>query len=229
MVGPGALNNIDNPLEKLVDFTEELWNEGKFINTMDGEHIFLTREKEQESIYASLRERNPLNTRSFFNLSSTSRILETSSTLLGSAPIFNSNTSINTTGSGRQVPSDWEIDFAKFSGTTVQYYFFFLLALGALLIFAKLLFRVEVDIHFAKLIVVTEFLARTSLINVNLGHLLYQFFDRVFNLDMWLMWDVTNEESYRGSLGGKLDEYSISMLTVNSSFLALSVYLVSLF
>jgi hypothetical protein len=46
------------------------------------------------------------------------------------------------------------------------------------------------------------------------------------NLDAWFMWDFTNEEKYRGSLGGKLDEYNISMLTLNSSFIAMAAYLV---
>lgn len=108
-----------------------------------------------------------------------------------------------------------------------QYYLFVLVCIGIILIFFKIFCRVDVDIHFAKLIVVSEFMAKTSLINVNLGHLLYQFFDRIYNLDMWLMWDVTDETTFRGSLGGKLDEYNISMLSLNSSFLAIACYLVS--
>lgn len=225
---PGVMNNIGNPLEEFADFSGELWNNGKFVQTLDGEHTYKTWEQEIDYLNAEYKERNRLSSTHVFSSQTIRlrRVLQGEAEASGPAPIFGTGNQINTTGAGRRVPTTGQVDFAKYSGEGAQYYLLGLLGIGILLMFVKLCFKVEVDIHFAKLIVVSEFLARTSLINVNLGHLLYQFFDRIFNLDMWFMWDVTNEEAYRGRLGGKLDQYNISMLTVNSSFLAMAAYLV---
>lgn len=112
-------------------------------------------------------------------------------------------------------------------GTITVWLLFLAFCFGILLIFTKFFKKVNVDNYFVKLVVVLEFLARSSLINIHFGHLLYQFFDRIFTFDMWFMWKIVDETGIRGRLGGRLDEYRVPLLVVNANILALAVYLAS--
>lgn len=112
-------------------------------------------------------------------------------------------------------------------GTITVWLLFLAFCFGILLIFTKFFKKVNVDNYFVKLVVVLEFLARSSLINIHFGHLLYQFFDRIFTFDMWFMWKIVDETGIRGRLGGRLDEYRVPLLVVNANILAMAVYLAS--
>jgi hypothetical protein len=112
-------------------------------------------------------------------------------------------------------------------GTIAVWILFLVFCAGIILVLTKFIKNVSIDNEFVKLIVVLEFLARSSLVNVNMGHLLYQFFDKLFSFDLWFMWNIASEKGIRGMLGGKLDEYKMPILMINSNLLALAIYLAS--
>lgn len=114
-------------------------------------------------------------------------------------------------------------------GTITVWLLFIIFCIGIILVSVKLFKNIDVDSQFVKLIVVLEFMARSSLINVNFGHLLFQFFDRIFSFDMWFMWKIIDERGIRGRLGGRLDEYKLPTLMINANMLALTFYLVRYF
>ena len=66
-----------------------------------------------------------------------------------------------------------------------------------------------------------------SLINVNFGHLLTIVFDRLIAFDLFFFKDVYSEVGKRKLLGGKLDDYRIPVLMINSSLIVTIIYMVN--
>lgn len=126
-----------------------------------------------------------------------------------------------------RVPRESKINFALAMGTFTLWFIAIAFCLGGILCLSKFIIQIDIDIHFVKMIIVLEFLARSSLINVNFGYLLAVFLDKLFSFDLIFMWQITDESKFRGSLGGKLDEYQVPVLMINSNLFALSLYLVS--
>jgi hypothetical protein len=168
-----------------------------------------------------------------FNLPPTTesrrRILEEANRVLQSSqanPVIQEN-SFSVTTSVRRVPSESKIDLARTMGTITAWMLFISFTIGVLMLFTKLIRNFNIDNQFVKLIVVFEFMTRISLVNVNFGHILLQYFDKIFAFDLWFMRNLISEKGIRGRLGGKLDEYKIPILMINANVLALAFYLIS--
>lgn len=129
------------------------------------------------------------------------------------------------TTSIRAIPGEKLYNAAETLGTIATWCVFIILCIGILLCFLKLIRPIQIDTHYIKLVVMLEFLVRTALINVNFGFLMFQFFDRLIEYDIWFNWKITSESGIRRRLSGKLDEYKIPVLLINGNILALCFYL----
>jgi hypothetical protein len=128
---------------------------------------------------------------------------------------------------GRSVPSQKRVNFSMTMGGITLWIMIIVFFLGIIFLFTKLFKNIDIDTQFIKLVMTIEFLARSALININFGHLLFQFFDKIFSFDTWFMWRVIDEKGLRGRLGGRLDEYRVPLLLVNANLIATGIYLIS--
>jgi hypothetical protein len=128
---------------------------------------------------------------------------------------------------GRRVPTEGRFKFAETVGDITFWAMIVLAVIGLILIFSKFFKKINVDAHFVKLIIVLEFISKSALINVHMGHLLYRFVDRIFGYDLMIMSKVISEVGVRGRLGGKLDEYKVPVLLLNANLFAVIIYLLS--
>ena len=156
------------------------------------------------------------------------RIAQSQSSLADSGgPIMQKETFTKTLV-GRKTPGKGDMDFAKNMGTIAKVLAIIIIVLGFTATFIKFMSKkTDVDGAYLILVSVIKFFVRGALVNVNFGVLLSLFFDKLFGFDLNLMKKFINEGKFRGSLGGKYDEYLIPVLALNTIPLALVVYLIS--
>jgi hypothetical protein len=177
--------------------------------TWDGEYDSNNNEEEEE-VYGNESEES-------------NRVLQEEE---NSQEVYMPEQSMEASVKGRRAPSDKSLKFATNFG---KFFKWLMVGLCVMAIVLSLVSKLRQGLtgHLIKLFFLIEFFSSIAFIPINFGFLLINFLDEVVKFDFLLMWKIINERKFRGSLGGKFDEYSIPVLALNTTLLPLVLYVLS--
>jgi hypothetical protein len=100
------------------------------------------------------------------------------------------------------------------------------LGLLTMLVFAFInTINIDFTVNFIKMVICYEFIAKSTLMNINFGYILSYFLDTLHKFDVTLDFEIMSETV--GTIGGKFDQYNTPRIMLNAQFISLTLYLVS--
>jgi hypothetical protein len=144
------------------------------------------------------------------------RVLQDATGTSANAPILVSKDTISQDIIGRRFPSEKALNFATKFGKAVRWVLFGLFVLSILMSFALATKKVEFPGVLMRTTLLYGFISQMPIIPANYGYLLSRFYDEIYKFHLMTMFKIVKEGEFRGPLEGKLDEYRLPVMVINS-------------
>ena len=127
---------------------------------------------------------------------------------------------------GYEEPSNSKTENAKLLGVIAKSICLFLLTVGLTVSLARINhWNTDFIPGFFRLSLVFSLIVKVSLIDIDLGYYTQAFFDQLYEIDILMMIGFTDERQVKIPMGGKLDEYMVPVMSLNSILLNMVIYL----
>lgn len=141
------------------------------------------------------------------------------------APLIETE-SYSTSINAKKIPDESQINLAFNLGKGLRGFIYALVFLCSLFQFSQFAIPEYFHAHFLKFWLLVKFVSRAGLINVNFGYLLTRIFDKIFGIELALMFDIISDEALYRFSTGKISNNRVSSLVINAAPIGILLYLV---
>lgn len=128
--------------------------------------------------------------------------------------------------SAKKVPDQDRINLALTIGRIIRGFIYFMIIFCGILLFSQFAIPQSFQAHYFKFWMLVKFVIRAGLINVNFGYLLTRVFDKIFGIELALMFNIIEDDSLYRFESGKISNYNVSPLIINAAPIGIILYLV---